>query len=480
MDEAPRPWASALVAAWREAARGNRDNLRSVEAVLRASSYWLPGRFAESELASEGFVSLVNLFAIANDSLAEPDAPPGLRAAHVGALGDATARLQQTWRAHHVLGSVESAAELAAERAIGPRAAWAVVVAVELAKAALKLRLLSDQRDALLRPRANPADEPDDAALPPLLVELAEARKLALARGGAGGGALRSHCAGGSVAEVVTCGEAGGQGRALLIGRWPRSPLADELPADEAADAAACPAARPSRPRQRGAARARGGASGEGARLLLAGELLWALRPLVYVALLTRARASGSRRRGVRAWAPWLASLLVDLVSLLLSAQGVRTRRQALGRARGAGAGAAAARVDAHALNGGAAADGERDAAVAAGRASPPLPESSSPLPALSALLARALDARALDLSGGEAVGARSTVPTEWLAELRRRRLLLLLYLLRAPALQAATQPHAERLGRLLHRMPLVGGLVTNAVDLVHACGERHFYTSGS
>ncbi len=65
-------------------------------------------------------------------------------------------------------------------------------------------------------------------------------------------------------------------------------------------------------------------------------------------------------------------------------------------------------------------------------------------------------------------------------AEVRRRRTLWLLYLLRPPLFIAVSQPAARGVASRLSGVPLLGALSSYAADFLGYLSKRHFYTSGS
>eukprot|EP00304_Pavlova_gyrans_P000347 CAMPEP_0206059066 /NCGR_PEP_ID=MMETSP1466-20131121/48097_1 /ASSEMBLY_ACC=CAM_ASM_001126 /TAXON_ID=44452 /ORGANISM="Pavlova gyrans, Strain CCMP608" /LENGTH=190 /DNA_ID=CAMNT_0053434377 /DNA_START=55 /DNA_END=623 /DNA_ORIENTATION=+ len=145
-------------APYRDFVRGHRDLLRNAENAVRAGTYWLPGRFASSDLPSETLLAGVNLLTIWNDAIAEPDPPAGLRAEHVGEEQARRGAVRRIWRAIGIVQCLEAVVEVGAERTMGERARWRLVCALEAVKAALKLRLVSLRPHALLQPHDSPVD----------------------------------------------------------------------------------------------------------------------------------------------------------------------------------------------------------------------------------------------------------------------------------------------------------------------------------
>lgn len=158
-------------------------------------------------------------------------------------------------------------------------------------------------------------------------------------------------------------------------------------------------------------------AQSRAARLIIAGELVHVLRPLLYVAAL--------RRWGRRSWTPWVVSLVVELASARLTAAGASYSRQA----------ATAAAQDPTVVGTGLAA-----------------------------------------LYGMQGVRWRR----EEADELTRRKLLLLFSLLRDPFFGRFTGVAVERWRGLLGTVPLVGGLVDKAAELLLGMQTYYTYTAAS
>lgn len=182
-------------------------------------------------------------------------------------------------------------------------------------------------------------------------------------------------------------------------------------------------------------------AAWRGAHAMALGEVLFVLRPLIYVLALRRyssptrsnlvansSSLSSSSASLANSWKPWLLSLAVDLLSSHLLRRGADASR--------------------------AAADDAATRLAAAG--------------APAAARAAAASAEALGWSGEE------------LAELRRRRALLALYLLRSPAFDAGVSPIVDGAESVLSKVPLLGLLATRAADIVRGVTGYYTYTSGS
>jgi Peroxisomal membrane protein (Pex16) len=152
-------------------------------------------------------------------------------------------------------------------------------------------------------------------------------------------------------------------------------------------------------------------------RLIILGELIHILRPLLYVAAL--------RRWGRRSWKPWTLSLALEVGSNRLTAAGAAASHRA-------------------------AAEAARSSAVSG--------------TALAALY------------GMQGIQWRR----EELDEITRRKLQLLLGLLRDPFFSTITGPAVERWEKRLQRVPVVGRLSSKVVELLLGIQKYYTYTSGS
>jgi hypothetical protein len=152
-------------------------------------------------------------------------------------------------------------------------------------------------------------------------------------------------------------------------------------------------------------------------RLIILGELLHILRPVLYVAAL--------RRWGRRSWKPWTLSLAIELGSNRLTAAGAAASHRA-------------------------AADAARSPAVAG--------------TALAALY------------GMQGIQWRR----EEMDEMTRRKLQLMLGLLRDPFFSRVTGPAVERWEKRLERVPLIGRISNKVVELLMGIQKYYTYTSGS
>ncbi|CAN0247257.1 unnamed protein product [Phaeothamnion confervicola] len=153
----------------------------------------------------------------------------------------------------------------------------------------------------------------------------------------------------------------------------------------------------------------------------MAGEVLNVARPVVY---------SGVRlRRGDESRLAWLASLTVDVMAYACTAR---------------------AYPDGYSL-------------FAAGERRQPVQRRQWPGPATDSAAAAATV-----LSPAEA------------AELRRRKALWMLYLLRSPVFEVLASPAARATAAVFEGVPLLGGLANYALEMLLYVQRHHFYVAGS
>ncbi|KAJ1484043.1 hypothetical protein T484DRAFT_1894978 [Baffinella frigidus] len=163
-------------------------------------------------------------------------------------------------------------------------------------------------------------------------------------------------------------------------------------------------------------------------RWWLAGAILHALRPVVYLAALIIC--------GQRSWSPFFLSLLMDIISQALATWlDSRTQRAAAARAAAAAASAPGAQASGEEAAEHAA-SGERAGAAAA------------PGPA------------------GEGEGAEGGGGGR--------------YLMRSPAFETFVRPLLEFLQRIARRIPLLGSIIGVVLDMVLSLGRYYFYTAAS
>lgn len=156
---------------------------------------------------------------------------------------------------------------------------------------------------------------------------------------------------------------------------------------------------------------------------LMVGELVNILRPLVY--------CRGCSSSGQRSWRPWLISLGMDALAYACTVR--------------AGGGGVALLLPL-------AGHGDRDRVRVLGSG----------------------------VASVEAVPVLPYLTDAQAAELRRRKMLWFLYLMRSPAFEILTEPVSRSAAGVFEGVPLFGGLATYALNMLLYVQRHHFYTSAS
>ncbi|KAJ2006382.1 hypothetical protein GGI04_001900 [Coemansia thaxteri] len=273
----------------------NAAQVSSIESGLRTLTYILPGRFADAELASEAIYTLLSFVGVYHDGLLAKAAKSGLLADKEGRAVeiDVTpfnryhgelAQQSDVYRVAALLLSAlqfsEKLVEMLAAKKLGDRLRWKVVSLVEIAKIVLRLSLLQQSGRRLVTGSVIPERLVDPAGLGTALKPTADAalpsavgKESLLWRGERSGLKFKS------VQDILAKAE----GNASLGGYV----SGETREAERVAPAQSL--IRRFRP------------------LGLAGELLFILRPLIYVI--------GIRKMGKGDWRPWALSLLIELAS---------------------------------------------------------------------------------------------------------------------------------------------------------------------
>lgn len=68
----------------------------------------------------------------------------------------------------------------------------------------------------------------------------------------------------------------------------------------------------------------------------------------------------------------------------------------------------------------------------------------------------------------------------EQAAELKRRKMLWLLYLMRSPAFELLAEPVSRGAAGVFEGVPLLGGMASYALNMLLYVQRHHFYTSAS
>ncbi|KAJ2500832.1 hypothetical protein IWW47_003177 [Coemansia sp. RSA 2052] len=288
----------------------NAAQVSSIESGLRTLTYILPGRFADAELASEAIYTLLSFVGVYHDSLLARAAKSGLLADKEGLPVeiDVTpfnryhgklAQESDLYRlAAHLLSALqfsEKLVEMLVVKKMGERLRWKVVSLIEIAKAVLRLNLLQLSGQRMVTGSVVPERLVDPAGLGTARKPAAEA---AVSAATAGNASLpwkgeRSGLKFKSVRDILAKSE----GSATLSGYV----TSEAREAERVAPAQSL--IRRYNP------------------LGLAGELLFILRPLIYVV--------GIRKMGKSDWRPWALSLLIELASRQMIRTDLRTGKNA-------------------------------------------------------------------------------------------------------------------------------------------------------
>ncbi|KAJ1833666.1 hypothetical protein LPJ73_007878 [Coemansia sp. RSA 2703] len=274
----------------------NAAQVNSIENGLRTLTYILPGRFADAELASEAIYTLLSFVGVYHDSLLGKAAKAGLLVDKEGKSVEIDVtpfnryhgRLSQRSSVYHATALLlsglqfsEKLVEMLVVKKLGEKMRWKVVSLIEIVKVLLRMNLLQLSGRRMVTGSVVPERLVDPASLgsiknAPSSLSASTATAAATASQWKGG---RSGLRFTPVRDILERTE----GSATLSGY-----VTGEARNPEAVAPAL-------------ALIRRYGPLG------LAGELLFILRPLVYVL--------GIRKLGKRDWRPWALSLLVELAS---------------------------------------------------------------------------------------------------------------------------------------------------------------------
>ncbi|GAA5822323.1 hypothetical protein JCM3770_001571 [Rhodotorula araucariae] len=142
---------SSALASYEDGLVANVGRIQSLEASLRTLTWFLPGRFQDAEVASEGLYSVLNLISLYHDSIlhrAVSSLPAPLRppsSSHTRYTRHFTTKSKPYSLLAHALSAVQALEllpEMAARKRRGPVAQEKTVVALEALKALLRLGLM--------------------------------------------------------------------------------------------------------------------------------------------------------------------------------------------------------------------------------------------------------------------------------------------------------------------------------------------------
>ncbi|KAF7306893.1 Peroxisomal membrane protein PEX16 [Mycena indigotica] len=140
----------------------NLQSIATLESSLRSLTWFLPGRFKDAELASEALAASLNLVSMYHDTLLakvakrnpnyRPLIPSSLHTRFTRAWSDTNNQYKWAARSLELIRFTELVLEMGLRRKVSPRARWRSVVLLEIIKAILRLILLRITRRPLLSP----------------------------------------------------------------------------------------------------------------------------------------------------------------------------------------------------------------------------------------------------------------------------------------------------------------------------------------
>ncbi|KAJ6519782.1 peroxisomal membrane protein PEX16 [Mycena sanguinolenta] len=153
----------------------NLPVISTLESSLRSLTWFLPGRFKDAELASEALAASLNLVSMYHDTLLakvvqrdpkyRPLIPSSLHTRFTRAWSDKNTRYKWVARSLELIRFTELVLEMTLRRKVSPRTRWRSVVLLEIIKAVLRIILLRITRRPLLSPPI-PEREFDPSTLP--------------------------------------------------------------------------------------------------------------------------------------------------------------------------------------------------------------------------------------------------------------------------------------------------------------------------
>ncbi|GAA5889494.1 hypothetical protein JCM6882_007050 [Rhodosporidiobolus microsporus] len=191
---------SNALAAYEANLLANASRIASIESSLRTLTWFLPGRFHDAELASEGLYSLLNLLGLYHDSIlhrAVSSLPPPLRppsSSHTRYTRHFTTHSKPYNLLAHTLSVVQSLElllEMAVKKRKGAKSAEKTVIALEAIKAVLRLGLMGATKG-----RTGVQPPVAEREMDPAMLEMNRERLVKIQRGAAGQSASSTAAAG--------------------------------------------------------------------------------------------------------------------------------------------------------------------------------------------------------------------------------------------------------------------------------------------
>ncbi|KAF8905544.1 peroxisomal membrane protein PEX16 [Gymnopilus junonius] len=154
----------------------NVSTISTLESSLRSITWFLPGRFKDAELASESLTTLLNLMSMYHDTLLarvvkantsyRPLIPTSLHTRFTRAWSDKDSLYKWASRVLQIINFTELVIEMTLRRKVSEKLRWRSIILIETIKASLRLLLLKITRRPLVSPPI-PEREFDPAMLPP-------------------------------------------------------------------------------------------------------------------------------------------------------------------------------------------------------------------------------------------------------------------------------------------------------------------------
>ncbi|KAL0951245.1 hypothetical protein HGRIS_007963 [Hohenbuehelia grisea] len=153
----------------------NVSTISALESSLRSITWFLPGRFKDAELASEALSSMLNVMSmyhdtllakiVSNDPKYRPLIPTSLHTRFTRAWTDKDTLYKWAARILEIIRFSELVIEMGLRRKVSSRNKWRGIVLIEIVKALLRLLMMRITRRPLLTPPI-PERDFDPASLP--------------------------------------------------------------------------------------------------------------------------------------------------------------------------------------------------------------------------------------------------------------------------------------------------------------------------
>lgn len=154
----------------------NVSTISTLESTLRSLTWFFPGRFKDAELASEALTASLNVMSMYHDTLLskivqsdpkyKPLIPTSLHTRYTRAWSEKDYRYKWAARALELIRFTELVIEMGLRRRVSPKNRWRGVLFLETLKAVLRLLIIRITRRPLLAPLI-PERDFDPATLPP-------------------------------------------------------------------------------------------------------------------------------------------------------------------------------------------------------------------------------------------------------------------------------------------------------------------------